>query len=78
MKTQGTKLVDPATETRQIQWLVLPTRSCPTPEVERRVILSHFRQPHEEWPPARAFAMPVEVRRSRSRVLFCQESGIAL
>ena len=75
MVRQGIRVLDPVSETRQIEWVVMSVGLCPTAEAERHVILSRFRRPHEEWPGG-AFAMPVRIRRSRNRVLFCQESGI--
>jgi len=76
MKTQGVKVLDPVLETNQLQWLVVPARECPDNESERRVIARYFRVPHEPWGPEKAFVGPVEIRRSRHRVLFCQELGI--
>ncbi len=59
----------------QIDWLVLSIRECADEIAERNVVLAHFRKPHEPWGPQRAFVEPVRIRRSRRRVLFCQESG---
>jgi hypothetical protein len=76
MRTQGVKLPDPVMELVQIEWLVLPVEDCRNAETERMIVTSHFRKPHEPWEPDRAFVLPVRIRRSRSRVLFCQESGL--
>jgi hypothetical protein len=76
MRTRGVKLLDPVLETAQIDWLVVPADECAGKEDEGRVISSHFRKPHEPWGDSGAFVLPVRVRRTRSRVLFCQESGL--
>jgi hypothetical protein len=78
MRTQGFKLNDPVLETMQVEWLLVSAHECPNGEAERRLIARHFRIPHEPWGPDRAFVRPVLVRRSRRRVLFCQESGLGL
>ena len=78
MKTRGIKLLDPAGQSGQIDWLLLPATRCPDSRSEERIILAHFRVPHEPWTPKQAFVLPVEVRRSRRRVLFCQRSGQTL
>ena len=75
MRTHGVKQLDPVAQTRQLDWLVLPARSCPDREAERRVAAVYFRVPHEPWGRERAFVHPVTVRRSRRRVLFVQQSG---
>jgi hypothetical protein len=76
MRTQGVKLPDPVLELVQIEWLVLPVEECRSEETEQKIIACHFRKPHEPWGPGRAFVLPVRIRRSRRRVLFCQESGL--
>ena len=76
MRTRGVKLLDPVLETLQIDWLVVPADQCRDDKDEGRLISTHFRKPHEPWGNSRAFVMPVRVRRSRSRVLFRQESGL--
>jgi hypothetical protein len=76
IRTRGVKLLDPVLDTLQIDWLLLPAHQCPGPEDEWEVISSHFRKPHEAWGPSRAFVMPVDIRRSRRRVLFSQRSGL--
>jgi hypothetical protein len=76
MKTRGVKLVDPMLEIAQIDWLVVPVKECRDNLDEGRLISTHFRKPHEPWGNSRAFVRPVRVRRSRRRVLFCQESGL--
>jgi hypothetical protein len=76
MRTRGVKLLDPVLDTVQIDWLFLPVEQCPRPQDEWQVIASHFRKPHEPWGPSRAFVMPVDIRRSRRRVLFSQRSGL--
>jgi hypothetical protein len=76
MRTRGVKLIDPVLETCQVEWLVLSAEECPDEISERRVVLTYFRVPHEPWGPGRAFVRPVEIRRSRYRVLFRQLSGV--
>jgi hypothetical protein len=76
MRMRGVKSLDPVVETVQIDWLVVPANECRDDQEEGRLISAHFRRPHEPWGNSRAFVMPVRVRRSRSRVLFCQESGL--
>ena len=78
MKTNGIKMSDEVLETSQLDWLVVPIRECPDGHAERRVISVQFRVPHEPWGPHGAYVRPVRIRRSRRRVLFCQESGIAM
>jgi hypothetical protein len=77
MRMQGVKLLDPLAWTCQVEWLVVPAQDCPDPAAESRIIVSHFRKAHEPWSPVRAFVRPVQVRRSRRRVLFRQESGLS-
>jgi hypothetical protein len=76
MRTSGVKLLDPVLETTQIDWLVVSADECRNAQDERMLISSHFRKPHETWHPSLAFVMPVRIRRSRSRVLFLQQSGL--
>lgn len=76
MKTRGVKLLDPMLESTQIDWLVVPAKECCSDQEECRLISTHFRKPHEPWGNSRAFVQPVRIRRSRYRVLFCQESGL--
>jgi hypothetical protein len=76
MRTRGVKLLDPVLETAQVDWLVVPVEECRSEEDEGRLISSHFRKPHEPWGHSGAFVLPVRIRRSRSRVLFRQESGL--
>jgi hypothetical protein len=76
MKTQGMKLLDPLAETVQLDWLLVSASRCRNASDEHRLICAYFRKPHEPWGPEHAFVMPVQVRRSRRRVLFCQESGL--
>jgi hypothetical protein len=76
MKTCGVKVLDPPVATAQIDWLLVPAAECRDLAAERRLVCVHFRKPHEPWAPEQAFVMPVRVRRSRRRVLFCQESGL--
>ena len=78
MKTRGVKVLDPVLDTRQLDWLVVSIRECPDETAERHLILTHFRVPHEPWGSDRAFVRPVQIRRSRFRVLFRQESGVRL
>lgn len=78
MKTHGVKMTDPVFETGQFDWLVVSIRECPDEHAERRVVSAQFRVPHEPWGPQGAYVRPVSVRRSRRRVLFRQESGIAM
>jgi hypothetical protein len=76
MRTQGVKVLDPVVDSVQIDWLVVPVEQCQDDEDVGRLIAVYFRRPHEPWGNSRAFVMPVRVRRSRSRVLLCQESGL--
>ena len=78
MKTQGFKVVDPILETELLEWLVVPVRECPDEATEQRIAATHFKVPHHPWGMLRAFVRPVQVRRSRRRVLFYQQSGIDL
>jgi hypothetical protein len=78
MKTQGIKVVDPILETELLEWLIVPARECPDEATEKRIATTHFRVPHHPWGLLRAFVRPVQVRRSRRRVLFYQQSGIDL
>ena len=78
MRTRGIKLLDRSAHTCQLDWLVLPLRECPDEAAERRVMVSHFRVPHEPWAPYRAYVQPVTVRRSRRRILFFQHSGLTM
>ncbi len=76
MTSRGVKVID-AAEGLQLDWLVVPTSVCPDATAEQQVAGRYFRKPHEPWGPSLAFVTPVRVRRSRGRVLFCQESGLA-
>ena len=78
MRTQGIKVIDPTLETELLEWLIVPARECPDETSEQRIIASHFRVPHNSWGMLRAFVRPVQIRRSRRRVFFCQRSGIDL
>jgi hypothetical protein len=78
MRTQGSKVIDPTLETEVIEWLLVPVRECPDEVSERRIVASYFRVPHSQWGMLRAFVRPVQIRRSRRRVLFCQQLGIDL
>jgi hypothetical protein len=78
LKTQGSKVVDPILETQLLEWLVVSVRECPDEASEQRIAATHFRVPHHSWGILRAFVRPVQIRRSRRRVLFCQQSGIDL
>jgi hypothetical protein len=75
--TRGIKVLDPMDEAVQIDWLVVPTAECRDADAERRLVCTYFRKPHEPWGSQHAFVMPVRVRRSRRRILFQQESGLA-
>jgi hypothetical protein len=68
--------LDPVAETVQIDWLVVSSAFCRDQVMEQRLMAAHFRKPHEPWGGDRAFVHPVEIRRSRRRVLFLQHSGI--
>lgn len=76
MRTRGVKVLDPVSETVQVDWMVIPAEECPDEETERFLIATYFRVAHEPWGPERAFVRPVVVRRSRRRVFFSQESGL--
>lgn len=78
MKSRGVKVLDPTLQTEQLEWLVLPSSQCPDEASEQRVIASYFRIPHTQWGAVGAFVSPVQVRRSRRRVLFYQRSGVDL
>lgn len=78
MRMCGVKLLDPLAWTCQVEWLVVRAEECPDQAAEHRIILSYFRKAHEPWSPVQAFVGPVRIRRSRRRVLFRQESGLAL
>lgn len=77
MQWHGVKLLDPVGEALQLEWLVLPANECPDETAEKRVTVRYFRRPHDPWGPGGAFVDPVTVRRTRTRVLFCQRSGLA-
>lgn len=77
MRMQGVKLLDPLAWTSQVEWLVVRAEDCPDQDAESRIIVSYFRKAHEPWSPVPAFVRPVQIRRSRRRVLFCQESGLS-
>jgi len=76
VRTRGVKFLDGVLQNSQVDWLVVRKEECPDEHSERRIILSHFRVAHEPWTVPQAFVRPVQVRRSRSWVLFCQESGV--
>ena len=76
MKRQGVKLLDPILENAQIDWLGVPAHECRDEQDEWRWISQHFRKPHEPWGHSQAFVLPVNIRRSRRRVLFSQQSGL--
>jgi hypothetical protein len=78
MKTHGSKIIDPISETRVLDWLLVPAGECPDAVSETKIATRYFRTPHPSSGLLRAFVRPVEVRRSRRRVLFCQELGIDL
>jgi len=78
MKTQGVKVLDPALQTEQLEWLVLSSSQCPDSATEQRIIMNYFRAPHSPWGSVRAFVRPVQIRRSRRRVLFLQRYGVVL
>jgi hypothetical protein len=78
MKSRGVKVLDPVFQTRQLDWLTVSARRCRDESAERRVISARFRVAHEPWGASRAYVRPVEIRRSRRRILFVQESGISL
>ncbi len=75
MKTHGIKALDPLLENRQLDWRVVSAARCPDEAAERKILLTQFRLPHDPWAPSQAYVRPVEIRRSRRRVLFRQESG---
>ncbi len=78
MNTHGVKVLDPVLQTVQLDWLAVSIRECPDECAQRRVVLSQFRVPHDPWGPQAAYVRPVRIRRSRRRVLFRQESGVAM
>jgi hypothetical protein len=75
---QGIKVLDRVLETAQVQWLVVLVEECPDEATEHRLIEAHFLVPHTTWTTPRAYVEPVQVRRTRTRVLFRQRSGITL
>lgn len=78
MRTRGVKVLDPVSETNQVDWLVVSADECPDEEAERFVAATHFRVPHEPWGYDGAFVQAVSIRRTRRRVLFYQESGLQI
>jgi hypothetical protein len=78
MMARGVKLLDPAADTHQLDWLFISRDACPDEQTERQLMAIHFRVPHQPWGVRRAFVAQVEIRRSRRRILFRQESGIGL
>lgn len=76
MRRWGIRIVDPVEGSQQVEWLVLTIRECPDSMTEAEVIGRYFRSPHEPWAPEKAFVQPVEVRRTRTRVLFRQQVGL--
>jgi hypothetical protein len=78
MRKHGVKVLDWAGDTRQVEWLIVSVGECPDDVCERRLAATYFKIPHGPWTTPQAFAEPVEVRRSRRRVLFRQYSGLAL
>jgi len=78
MTTHGVKTSDPVLQTGQLDWLVVSIRECPDEHTERCVVSAQFRVPHEPWGPQGAYVRPVRIRRTGRRVLFRQESGIAM
>ncbi len=78
MRTRGVKILDPVLQSSQVDWLVVRVEECRDEVTEQRLIAAHFRIPHLPWGSDRTFVAPVEIRRSRRRVLFCQESGEVL
>ena len=77
MKTRGVKLLN-ALETAQVEWLVLPVHECRDAAAEAEVVRRYFRVPHDPWSSPPAFVRQVSIRRTTTRVLFRQESGIGL
>lgn len=78
MKKRGVKLIDPVSDTLQVDWLVVPAEHCPDENSVARLVHHHFRQPHEPWGANRAYVREVVVRRTRRRVLLLQYSGLEL
>jgi len=78
MRTRGVKVLDPVSDTNQVDWLIVSIDECPDEETERYLTATHFRVPHEPWGSEGAFVDPVVVRRTRRRVFFYQESGLQL
>ncbi len=76
MRTCGIKLLDSVLGTVQVDWLIVPIEDCRDRVAENHLVRSHFRKPHEPWGDRGAFVMPVNIRRSRRRVLFVQKSGV--
>jgi hypothetical protein len=78
MRKHGVKVLDRAGDTQQVEWLIVHAAECPDAICERRLAATYFKIPHGPWSAPPAFAEPVEVRRSRRRVLFRQCSGLTL
>ena len=76
MKTHGVKVLDPMADSLQVDWLVVPAEECEDQATIEHIVAVHFRRPHEPWGGARAYVRPVEVRRTRRRVLLLQHSGL--
>ncbi|NLX95443.1 MAG: hypothetical protein GXY83_04635 [Rhodopirellula sp.] len=75
MKTRGVKILDPVSESSQMDWLLVRVEDCPNEQAEQRLVATHFRVPHQTMGHVRAFVGPVVIRRSRRRILFQQASG---
>jgi hypothetical protein len=76
MRKHGIKLLDSLLGTVQIDWIIVSSDECRDNASEDKFVRTHFRKPHEPWGNHGAFVMPVDIRRSRRRILFMQESGI--
>jgi hypothetical protein len=76
MRTRGVRLLDPVFADVQVDWLMVSVDECRDDHDERQLISKHFRKPHESWCPTHAYVSPVDVRRSRRRILFVQWSGL--
>lgn len=78
MMARGVKLLDPAADTNQLDWLFVSREACPDEHSERQLVAVHFRIPHQPWGAGQAFVSEVEIRRSSRRILFRQHSGTGL
>ena len=73
---QGIKVLDRVLETSQIDWLVIRREECPDENAERPGRRGPLPCAARAVEHASGLRRPGANRRSRNRVLFCQESGV--